>query len=211
MLTRSKSFGPTCRLASSPKVGPGATVGTLKLGYPLLLYKDTVPTRLSLSRVVKVLCVGPDHDLPQSWAATLGPQRRPTPPHGRVRSRHMSREGDILQGVNSGPDPHGRASDPRIYSPDPQGWSRASTCASRTPGMGSGPPPPPYGVRAAHNGVPRFQDRTYSCLNQDPGGVGADTCPDLIWLSRTLLLPAQAETRCYHVAYCMRHKPMGGT
>jgi hypothetical protein len=24
------------------------TVGTLKLGYPLLLYKDAVPTRLSL-------------------------------------------------------------------------------------------------------------------------------------------------------------------
>jgi hypothetical protein len=34
-------------------------VGTLKLGYPLLLYKVAVPTRLSLSRVVKVLCVGP--------------------------------------------------------------------------------------------------------------------------------------------------------
>ena len=58
------SFGPTCRLASSPEVGPGATVGTLKLGYPLLLYKDAVPTRLSLSRVVKVLCVGPGHDSP---------------------------------------------------------------------------------------------------------------------------------------------------
>jgi hypothetical protein len=42
------SFGPTCRLASSPEVGLGATVGTLKLGYPLLLYKDAVPTRLSL-------------------------------------------------------------------------------------------------------------------------------------------------------------------
>jgi hypothetical protein len=30
-------------------------VGTLKLGYPLLLYKDAVSMRLSLSRVVKVL------------------------------------------------------------------------------------------------------------------------------------------------------------
>jgi hypothetical protein len=36
-------------------------VGTLKLGYPLLLCKDAVPTRLSLSRVVEVLCVGPSH------------------------------------------------------------------------------------------------------------------------------------------------------
>jgi hypothetical protein len=33
---RQSSFGPTCRLVSSPEVGPGATVGTLKLGYPLL-------------------------------------------------------------------------------------------------------------------------------------------------------------------------------
>jgi hypothetical protein len=75
MLRRNTSFGPTCRLVSSPEVGPGATVGTLKQGYPLLLYKDSVLTRLSLSRVVKVLCVGPDHDSPQS--------------------------GDILQGINS--------------------------------------------------------------------------------------------------------------
>jgi hypothetical protein len=33
------NFGPTCRLASSPEVGPGATVGTLKQGYPLLQYE----------------------------------------------------------------------------------------------------------------------------------------------------------------------------
>jgi hypothetical protein len=48
MLRQSTSFGPTYRLAASPKVGPEATIGTLKLGYPLLLYEDTVPTRLSL-------------------------------------------------------------------------------------------------------------------------------------------------------------------
>jgi hypothetical protein len=27
---RQSSFGPTCRLVSSPEVGPGATVGTLE-------------------------------------------------------------------------------------------------------------------------------------------------------------------------------------
>jgi hypothetical protein len=53
---------------------PSPTVGTLKLGYPLLLYKDAVPTRLSLSRVVNVLSVGPSHDSPQPQATTLGPQ-----------------------------------------------------------------------------------------------------------------------------------------
>jgi hypothetical protein len=31
-------------------------------------------------------------------------------------------------------------------------------------------PDPPYGVWAAHSGVPGFQDRTYPDLNQDPGG-----------------------------------------
>jgi hypothetical protein len=45
---RQSSFGPTCRLVSSPEVGPGATVGTLKQGYPLLHHEDVVPTRLSL-------------------------------------------------------------------------------------------------------------------------------------------------------------------
>jgi hypothetical protein len=45
---RQSSFGPTCRLVSSPEVGPGATVGTLKQGYPLLQYEDVVPARLSL-------------------------------------------------------------------------------------------------------------------------------------------------------------------
>jgi hypothetical protein len=31
-------------------------------------------------------------------------------------------------------------------------------------------PDPPYGVQAAHSGVPGFQDRTYLGFNQDPGG-----------------------------------------
>jgi hypothetical protein len=45
---RRSSFGPTCRLVSSPKAGPGPTVGTLNRGYPLLQYEDTVLARLSL-------------------------------------------------------------------------------------------------------------------------------------------------------------------
>jgi hypothetical protein len=45
---RQSSFDPTCRLVSSPEVGPGATVGTLKQRYPLLQYEDAVPARLSL-------------------------------------------------------------------------------------------------------------------------------------------------------------------
>jgi hypothetical protein len=33
---RQSDSGPTYRLASSPEAGPGATVGTLNQGYPLL-------------------------------------------------------------------------------------------------------------------------------------------------------------------------------
>jgi hypothetical protein len=44
---RQSSFGPTYRLVSSPEVGPGATVGTLKQGYPLLQYEGSVSARLS--------------------------------------------------------------------------------------------------------------------------------------------------------------------
>ena len=43
------NFGPTCRLASSPEAGPGATVDTLNQGYPLLRYEDEVPIQRSLA------------------------------------------------------------------------------------------------------------------------------------------------------------------
>jgi hypothetical protein len=42
---RQSNIGPTCRLVSSPEVGPGATIGTLNQGYPLLQYEDMVPVR----------------------------------------------------------------------------------------------------------------------------------------------------------------------
>jgi hypothetical protein len=69
-----------------------------------------------------------------------------------------------------------------------------------------GDPDPPYGVRATHSGVLGFQDRTYLGLNQDLG-EGPETTRVQNWSGRirtyphTLLLPAQAETRCCHVAY----------
>jgi hypothetical protein len=97
---------------------------------------------------------------------------------------------------------------------------RTSKFGPGPPRVRTGPlewdPDPPYGVRAAHSGVPEFQDRTYPGLNQDLGegpkpthvhtwSGGIRTYP------HTLLLLAQAETRCYHVAYCARHKPTDGT
>jgi hypothetical protein len=68
---RQSSFGPTCRLVSSPEAGPGATVGTLNQGYPLLQYEDAVPARLSLV----VWWTAAD---PTTWT-DLGP------PRGRIR------------------------------------------------------------------------------------------------------------------------------
>jgi hypothetical protein len=46
---RQSSFGPTCRLASSPEAGLGATVSTLNQGYPLLQYEGAAPVRRSLA------------------------------------------------------------------------------------------------------------------------------------------------------------------
>jgi hypothetical protein len=64
---RRSSFGPTCRLVSSPEAGPGATVGTLNRGYPLLHYEGAESMRLSLV----TWQTAPD---PTTWAA-LGPPR----------------------------------------------------------------------------------------------------------------------------------------
>jgi hypothetical protein len=144
--------------------------------------------------------VGPGHDSPQPWATTLGQQQHLTPPHERVRCRHMF--GPPWEGVGplyirSGPprlvqDLHMCESDP---------WSGIQT--------------PLYGVRAAHSGVPRFQDRTYPGLNEDPDGGPVPTrvqtwSGGIRTLSHTLLLPTQAETRCCCMAYCARRKPTGG-
>jgi hypothetical protein len=41
--------GPTYRLASSPEAGPGATIGTLNQGYPLLQHEDAAPMRRLLA------------------------------------------------------------------------------------------------------------------------------------------------------------------
>jgi hypothetical protein len=46
---RQSDCGPTCRLASSPKTGLGATVGTLDQGYPLLQYKGPIHVRCLLA------------------------------------------------------------------------------------------------------------------------------------------------------------------
>jgi hypothetical protein len=64
---RQSDSGPTCRLVSSPKAGPGATVGTLNQGYPLLQYKDDVHVR----RLLAAWRTAPD---PTTWAGLGAPR-----------------------------------------------------------------------------------------------------------------------------------------
>jgi hypothetical protein len=64
---RQSDSGPTCRLASSPEAGPGATVGTLNQGYPLLQHEDVVHVR----RLQATQRTAPD---PTTWAGLRAPR-----------------------------------------------------------------------------------------------------------------------------------------
>jgi hypothetical protein len=89
--------GPTCKLASSPEAGPGATVGTLNQGYPLLQHEGIAPMRHPLA----ARRTAPD---PAGWAGQrmprgrerhhtpvrLDPHERAPDPYTRVRSLRVS-------------------------------------------------------------------------------------------------------------------------
>jgi hypothetical protein len=115
---RQTRFGPTCRLVSSPEVGPGATVGTLKQGYPLLLCEGAVSTRLFLV----------------AWQTTSDPTTRtaPGPPRGQKR-RYAPRHQQWVQ------TPMGSIG-PSTYGPDLQVRSRTSTGVPGPLGRVSDPP-----------------------------------------------------------------------
>jgi hypothetical protein len=128
-------------------VGPRATVGTLKQGYPLLRYEGAVPTRLSLIE----------------WQAA------PDPTTWTTRGGHVAREDDMPQGISSGSGPpwesagplclwtrpSGKVRDFHRHGPDPWDESRTPLC----------------GVRATHDRVPGFWDKEYPELVQDQAGV----------------------------------------
>jgi hypothetical protein len=84
---------------------------------------------------------------PQPRATTLGPQQYLTPPHGWVQGCHVSREGHILQGINSESEPLWESVGPLdIQSGPPRLVQDLDVCKPnpwngiRTPRMGSGPP-----------------------------------------------------------------------
>jgi hypothetical protein len=59
--------GPTSRLTSSFEAGPGATVGTLNQGYPLLQYEGAAPIR----HLLVTRRAAPD---PTTWAGLRAPR-----------------------------------------------------------------------------------------------------------------------------------------
>jgi hypothetical protein len=70
---------------------------------------------------------------PQPRVTTLGQQQRLTPHMGGSRAATCIEKVIYSKASTVSPDPC-------IYGPDLQVWPRTSTCANRTPRMGSGPP-----------------------------------------------------------------------
>jgi hypothetical protein len=64
---RQSDSGPTCRLAHSPEVGPGATNGTLNQGYTLLRYEGAAP----IPHLQVIRREAPD---PTTWAGLGAPR-----------------------------------------------------------------------------------------------------------------------------------------
>jgi hypothetical protein len=92
------------------------------------------------SRVVKELYVGPGHDSPQPRATTLCQQQRLTPPHGRARCRHVSRESDILWNITSESRPPWEGAGPLYIRSGPPSLVQDLHVCKPDPCMGSGPP-----------------------------------------------------------------------
>ena len=75
------SSGPTCGFVTSPEMGPGTTVGTLKQGYPLLLQQDR--TRVVIRNyAIRGGAAGP-HGSGSYLTGPTAPD--PLPAQGRVR------------------------------------------------------------------------------------------------------------------------------
>jgi hypothetical protein len=119
-------FGPTCRLISSPEVGPGATVGTLKLGYPYYCTKAKNPR---------------DYPLVAWRKRYVWDQATARPRRGRLLRAHNS-----ARLLHTGGSEAATCPEEVIYSkassvgPDPPGQCRTPVCATRTSGYGQGPP-----------------------------------------------------------------------
>jgi hypothetical protein len=107
---RQSVSGPTCRLASSPEASPGATVGTLNQGYPLLEYEGVVHEQ----RLRETQRMTPD---PTTWAGLKA---------------HIAKKDNTPQDASLDPDPHRGTPDPCACK------SGTPKKACRVPRMGTG-------------------------------------------------------------------------
>jgi hypothetical protein len=148
---RQLDSGPTCKLASSPEAGSGATVGTQNQGYPLLQHEYTAPMR----RPLATRGTAPH---PIGWVgqrAPCGRERHHTPvrPHPHIRT----------------PDPYIRVRSLRVSPnssrvPEREGpWcvqgSGADTCAGLASASRSGRDP----LLVAHDISYRVDPNEKSC------------------------------------------------
>jgi hypothetical protein len=96
-----------------------------------------------------------------------------------------------------GLDPHGKVSDPCTYKPDLRVRSKTSTGVPGPLGQVPGPPyagSGPLTARSRDSGTKNTQALIKVRWGPEPTRVRI--------IPRTLPLPAHAETRCCHVAYC---------
>ena len=135
MRESNRSSGPICGFVTSPEVGPGATVGTLKQGYPLLLQQGrthVVRTRIVIRNyAIRGGAVGP-HGLGLPHRAN-GPGPAPRSGMGPVAPR-VPEEGKLR--VNS------RGRGPPVGVRDLLAPVRTSHArrTSISPGLGPGAP-----------------------------------------------------------------------
>jgi hypothetical protein len=108
--------------------------------------------------------MGPDHGSPQPQATTLGQRQHPTPPHGQFRGRHVAREDDILQGINSESGPPWEGAGPLYIQTRPP--CKVQDLHEHKPDPLDGFWTPLCGVWSTHSRVPIFWDREYPGLNQ---------------------------------------------
>jgi hypothetical protein len=92
-----------------------------KTGVPLTTVRRRSTHAAIFGRVVKELCVGPGRDSPQPRVTILGQQQHSTPPRGWLRGRHVAREEDILQGINSKSGPPCESAGPLYIQTGPPG------------------------------------------------------------------------------------------
>jgi hypothetical protein len=121
-------------------------------------------------------------------------EQRPNPPRGRPQGRHVTKRSDILQDAISGFGPPRESTGPLYTQPGPPSTVRDSQVSKPDP-LG-GDRTPLSEVRTTYSKVPG-QGIPWPMSRTGKGPVltrvQATTC--------ALPLLAQAEARCYHVAY----------